>query len=102
MRKIAVFLMAVFFVGASSIVMARAGAGGGGHVGGVSAGHISEQGLTNTNGPDAADRDKGLDRAEDRMSQQGIEHQKADEAVDTKSTNNDSIKRKHKVHSTDK
>jgi hypothetical protein len=98
MRKITVFLIAVFFVGASSIVMARAG-GGGGHMGGVSAGHISDLGLTNTNGPDAADRDKGLDRAEDRMSQQGIEHQKADEAVDTKSGHNDSGKRKHKGHS---
>jgi len=43
----------------------------------ASASHMSEQGAANTNGPNAADRDKGLDRAEDRMSQEGIEHSKA-------------------------
>jgi len=37
----------------------------------MSAQHISPQGLQNTNGPNAADRDKGLQRAEDRMSRRG-------------------------------
>src|SRR5579862_57006 len=43
------------------------GGGGGmnGHFGGNSASHISAQGLAHTNGPNAADRDFGRDRAED-------------------------------------
>jgi hypothetical protein len=38
---------------------------------------MSGQGMANTNGPDSSDRDKGMDRAEDRMSQQGMAHEKA-------------------------
>ena len=45
--------------------------------GGASASHMSAQGKANTNGPNAADRDKGLDRAEDRKSAQGLAHSKA-------------------------
>ena len=45
--------------------------------GGQSASHMSAQGLANSNGPNAADRDKGLDRAEDRRSAQGSTHEKA-------------------------
>lgn len=48
--------------------------------GGMSAGHMSATGLANTNGPQAADRDKGLDRAEDRMSAEGASHEKAQAA----------------------
>ena len=33
--------------------------------------------LNNSNGIHAQDRDKGLDRARDRMNQQGLEHSKA-------------------------
>jgi hypothetical protein len=51
--------------------------GAGGNPGGASASHISSQGRANTNGPNAADRDKGLARAEDRMSAKGLAHQKA-------------------------
>ena len=51
----------------------------GGHAnpGGQSASHMSSQGLANSNGPNAADRDKGLDRAEDRRSAQAQTHKKA-------------------------
>ena len=48
---------------------------GGGHggasseAGGVSASHMSSEGLANTNGFNSPDRDKGLDRAEDRSHQ---------------------------------
>ena len=45
--------------------------------GGASASHMSSQGAANTNGPNATDRDKGLARAEDRMSAQGLAHEKA-------------------------
>lgn len=46
---------------------ARGGAGGANvGAGGMSSSHISGQGSLNTNGPSAADRDYGRDRAEDR------------------------------------
>lgn len=69
----------------AAAVFARGGGGsgaaGGGHGGGsMSAQHISSEGLKNTNGPSAADRDKGLERAEDRMSAEGLAHEKADDA----------------------
>jgi len=47
---------------------------GNAHAGGASASHISAQGAANTNGRNAADRDKGLDRAEDRKSTKGLAH----------------------------
>jgi hypothetical protein len=43
----------------------------GGGAGGASMGHISSQGITNSNGPDSADRDKGRARAEDRAHEHG-------------------------------
>ena len=39
---------------------------GGGASGGQSSGHVDAHGTLNTNGPNAADRDFGRDRAEDR------------------------------------
>ena len=69
---------------APSAVLAHGGGNGGGHGGthdsmgtgdsqsdsspngGVSASHMSEEGMENTNGPNATDRDTGPDRAEDR------------------------------------
>ena len=38
---------------------------------------MSSPGRANTNGPNAPDRDKGLARAEDRMSAHGLAHEKA-------------------------
>jgi len=43
----------------------------------MASGHMSTQGTANTNGPLASDRDTGLNRAEDRMSQQGLAHNQA-------------------------
>jgi hypothetical protein len=69
---------------APSAVLAHGGGNGGGHGGthdnmgtgdsqsdsspngGMSASHMSEEGMENTNGPNATDRDTGPDRAEDR------------------------------------
>ena len=65
-------LLAAFPSGAS---FAKGPAGG--NAGGVSADHMSTQGLSNTNGPNAPDRDTGLGRAEDRANQQGLENGKA-------------------------
>ncbi|HEX8986852.1 MAG TPA: hypothetical protein VF816_02745 [Rhodocyclaceae bacterium] len=67
---------------ASSLALARGGGGGGGMgggmgMGGMSSSRMSSEGMANTNGPDAADRDKGLQRAEDRQSQMAASHEKA-------------------------
>jgi hypothetical protein len=51
---------------------------GGGHAGGSSGDHSSANGAANSNGPNAADRDTGQARAEDRRSSQGAAHSKAD------------------------
>lgn len=74
---LAVSIAALLAVGGPA---AFAKGGGSAHFGGNSAGHISDQGMANTNGPDSSDRDKGLQRAEDRMNQQGAAHEKADQA----------------------
>lgn len=54
-----------------------------GHLGGLSGSHISTQGSANTNGPNASDRDTGLDRAQDRMSDAALKHSKASASHDT-------------------
>lgn len=65
------------------------GAGGGtmggahGNFGGMSANHTSAQGLAHTNGPNAADRDFGRDRAEDRMNAHATHHARTAHRVST-------------------
>ena len=59
---------------------AGSGKAGGGDFGGKSSQHISSEGTKNTNDPDSADRDKGLARADDRMSEESLAHEKADKA----------------------
>ncbi|AXE32020.1 hypothetical protein DK842_20240 [Chromobacterium phragmitis] len=50
--------------------------GGAGHegAGGKSAEHMGSKGLANTNGPEAADRDHGLARAEDMQGKHAMKH----------------------------
>lgn len=67
---------ACLLAGASLAVFAAPG-GGGSAPGGMSGGHMSAAGLANTNGPQATDRDKGQERAEDRRSAAGASHEKA-------------------------
>ena len=45
--------------------------------GGNSAPHLNSQGLNNSNGSNSLDRDTALNRAQDRMSEQGLDHSKA-------------------------
>jgi hypothetical protein len=45
-----------------------------GGFGGRSMSHISTSGVSHSNGPNALDRDRGLNRAEDRMSANGTLH----------------------------
>lgn len=48
--------------------------------GGSAASHMSEKGFTNTNGPNAATRGTGLERAEERMNESGLTHSKSGDA----------------------
>ena len=70
----------------ASALAARGGGNGGGMGGGMGGGYshgspvgpsANSQALENSNGRFAQDRDQGLSRAEDRMSTQGLEHEKA-------------------------
>jgi hypothetical protein len=60
--------------------MAQGRGGGAGGMGGNSAPHVSSPGVANSNGPNSPDRDKGQARAQDRMSVQGADHNKASDA----------------------
>ena len=76
-QTVTLLATAALLAGAQLPAQARSGGPGGG---GMSPSHISGQGVHNSNGPNALDRDKGLDRAEDRMSAQGLSHEKATRA----------------------
>lgn len=76
-------VLTLMAAGAMTVAVAPSFArGGNAHPGGASASHMSAQGVANTNGPNAADRDKGLDRAEDRMSAQGAANTNNPNAAD--------------------
>jgi len=86
-NHIPVLIATLMLAAATGAVFAKGpgGGAGGGAVGapgtgGVSSEHFSQQGAQNSNGPNAADRDKGLERAEDRMSQEGLENSRAEKA----------------------
>ena len=53
------------------------GFGGGGNFGGGTSGHASRESMMNSNGSLSSDRDKGLQRAEDRRSSEGLSHERA-------------------------
>jgi hypothetical protein len=71
----------VLLTSTSASVFARGGGGGGGvggtHFGGTSSQHVSSEGIKNSNGVNAIDRDKGLQRSADRASQKGLAHKTA-------------------------
>jgi hypothetical protein len=65
-------------VGAAAGVGANAGVNAGANAAGGNAGaHVSPQGSANSNGQFQTGRQFGLDRAQERMSEEGLEHQKA-------------------------
>jgi hypothetical protein len=74
--RIAMAAVALLAMAALS-AQARGGPSAAGPSGGRSSTHISMAGSANTNGANSADRDKGLQRSSDRMSQQGSGHEKA-------------------------
>lgn len=72
-QKMLVAGCAALALALTGAVYAKGGGGGGGmgggmggSMGGMSGSHMSGSGLTNTNGPTAADRDLGRSRASDR------------------------------------
>ena len=75
-KRFAIVAAAVLTMVAIS-TQAHAGRSAAGPSGGMSSNHLSMAGSANTNGPNSADRDKGLQRSGDRMSQQGLRHEKA-------------------------
>lgn len=79
-KQIAPLLTAILLMATAGTSFAKGGGmgHGGDTMGGKSASHFSSQGLQNTNGPNAADRDRGLERAQERMSDQGLDHAKAE------------------------
>lgn len=84
-KSVTVAVGLAFLLGTAHVALARGGgsAGGGsagGHAssaGGMSSGHMSDAGQSNTNAQSLPDSKRGLDRAEERMSAQGLEHEKA-------------------------
>jgi hypothetical protein len=73
--------------------MARGpGGAGGGFSHGSAVGPSSDHALQNSNGRFSTDRDTGLDRARERMSEQGLDHEKAT----TDAQKRRSQKREHK------
>jgi hypothetical protein len=77
-------LAAALAVMGTSPSMAQGRGGSGGGMGGNSAPHVSSPGVSNSNGPNSPDRDKGRARAEDRMSTQGADHNKASDSNKSK------------------
>ncbi|WP_316150612.1 hypothetical protein [Cupriavidus sp. BIC8F] len=80
-KRTLVIAVGSLMIGSSFAAPAHGGGGGGGSGfgggnGGVS-GHASHEAMTNSNGSFASDRDKGLQRAEDRRSSEGASHEKA-------------------------
>ena len=74
-------MMALAYVAAVAAGGSHAGTGAGAAAGAsAGSGHLSASGQANGNGRFAADRDTGLDRAQERMSEQGLAHEKATSA----------------------
>ena len=73
LKKLMAISLTVLLASVSGLALAKQG----GDAGGKSDAHMSTAGATNTNGPEAVDRDKSQARAEDRRSDEGAEHDKA-------------------------
>jgi hypothetical protein len=65
-RALALGVTIVAFSAGPLLAGPHGGGGMNGNFGGMSASHMSAMGLAQTNGPNSADRDFGLDRASDR------------------------------------
>jgi hypothetical protein len=73
MNKLLTITFALVFLSVSGLALAKKG----GQVGGKSTSHMSEEGAANTNGAGSAEKVRGQDRANERRSPSGEEHNKA-------------------------
>lgn len=90
MRRTVPVILFVSLFAASQLVAAR-GPSGGGSAGSSDAPHFggpasNSKAAANSNGRFASDRETGLDRAAERMSDQGKAHEKATDKVDEAQT----------------
>ncbi|MBI3777345.1 MAG: hypothetical protein HY274_00235 [Gammaproteobacteria bacterium] len=83
-RSLVLTVSLAFMLGAAHVALARGGGGAGGapggrmdNAGGMSSGHMSEAGKANTNAQFLPDSQRGLDRAEERMNEHGLDHEQA-------------------------
>ena len=90
-KSMALAVGLTFMLGVALPALARDGAG----AGGMSSGHMGEAGKANTNAQFLPDSKRGLDRAETRMNEQGLEHEQAtkprkqqDKSTDKSKSNN--------------
>ena len=85
MRRYSLLLLGGTLAATLSLGAAARGPGpGGGFTHGTPGGPPpNSAALENSNGRFSSDRDKGLDRAQERMSEQGRKHQKATDAQNT-------------------
>lgn len=79
-KRISILAATLLLAAGSGSVLAKQEGAGKAVKGGSAATHMSEKGLGNTNGPNAATRSSSLERAEERMSESGLEHSKSGEA----------------------
>jgi len=81
MRKQNLGVAFVMLFGLAQVAMAaggeHAGGMGGGTPGGMSGEHMSAGGQTNSNAQSSPDATRGLDRAQERMSEPGAAHEQA-------------------------
>jgi hypothetical protein len=74
MNKLLTIIFALVLVSVSGVVLAKKG----GQAAGKSTSHMSEEGLANANGAGSAEKVRGQDRANERRSPSGEEHNKAE------------------------
>lgn len=79
-KRISILAAALVLAAGSGGALARQDGGDKAVKGGRAASHMSEKGFGNTNGPNAATRGTGLDRAEGRMSESGLTHSRSGDA----------------------
>jgi len=74
MKMRTITIMTALLLGVTPLVMAEKAGAPGGRAGGMSADHMSRTGQDNTNAQHQEGASRGLDRAEERMSEEGLEH----------------------------
>jgi hypothetical protein len=73
MNKLLTIIFTLVFLSVSGVVLAKKGS----QAGGKSTSHMSEEGVANTNGAGSTEKVRGQDRAKERRSSSGEEHNKA-------------------------